>query len=272
MTATLIAWQKKFAALKDYWNDVENSFALPCSYNDLFSGLNYKFYKKYVLNVDTVKKEDHKKLLRKAIAVAKSKRTMFINKVSKNRDPNHKCTYMKNSTMNSKCRNWAKYDKNTRCRYHKKLSYVELLKLGNYQLVNGLSRPYSSTCFFKKSSIQGAGNGVFATRHLYPKDPITVFSFTRIITTAEHETLKGQREYDYVLMLRGDRKRCFVGLADPVIGLGLGSFLNAPPPGKDSNCEIKFTQDNLPYVVAKKHISKSEELLMAYNKGKIVLR
>jgi hypothetical protein len=59
MTATFIAWQKKFAALKEYWNNIENNFALPCSYHDPSSGLNYKFYKQqYVINVEKVKKED----------------------------------------------------------------------------------------------------------------------------------------------------------------------------------------------------------------------
>jgi len=276
MTATFIVWQKKFAALKEYWNNIENKFALPCSYHDPSSGLNYKFYKTYVINLDTVKKEKLKKILKKEIAVAKARRTMRINKVSisKNNNSEHKCTYMKDQTIASKCRNWAKYDNRTRCRYHKKLSYGELEKLGTHQMFkNGRARAYSSTCLIKPSTIQDAGNGVFATRHFYPKDPITIYSFTRIITAAEHDTLKGQIEYDYVLMLRGNRQHCFVGLTDPVIGLGLGSFVNAPPPGKESNCQFKFTNpDNLPYLVALKNIYKSEELFVAYNKGRIVPR
>jgi hypothetical protein len=64
---------------------------------------------------------------------------------------------------------------------------------------DGRARAYLSTCLIKTSTIQGAGNGVFATRHFYPEDPITIHAFTRIITAAEHESLKGKREYDYVL-------------------------------------------------------------------------
>ena len=92
MTATFIAWQKKFAALKEYWNNIENNFALPCSYNDPSSGLNYKFYKQYVINVAKVKKEVLKKDLKKAIAVAKAKRTTRINQVCQKIDNEHKCT------------------------------------------------------------------------------------------------------------------------------------------------------------------------------------
>ena len=105
---------------------------------------------------------------------------------------------------------------------------------------DGRARAYLSTCLIKTSTIQGAGNGVFATRHFYPEDPITIHAFTRIITAAEHESLKGKREYDYVLMLRENRQHCFVGLTDPVIGFGLGSFVNTPPPEKESHC--KFTR------------------------------
>ena len=243
MTARFIAWQKKFTALKEYWNNMENNFALPCSYNDPSSGLNYKFYKQYVINVAKVKKEVLKKDLKKAIAVAKAKRTTRINQVCQKIDNEHKCKYMKNQKLVSKCKNWAKYDKLTRCRYHKKLSYGELEKLGTHQLFkDGRARAYSSTCLIKTSTIQGAGNGVFATRHFYPEDPITIYAFSRIITAAEHESLKGKREYDYVLMLRGNRQHCFLGLTDPVVGLGLGSFVNAPHQGKEFNCKYKFTK------------------------------
>lgn len=273
MTPTFKAWQKKFAALKDYWNNIENNFSISTKYYDPSSGLNYKFYYSYVIKVDVVKNNNQKKKLKKAIAWAKAKRTLRVNKVSKQRDGEYKCTYMKHQTIVSKCGNWAKYDNKTRCRYHKKLSYDELLVKGTHQLVNGRPRSYSSTCYIKTSTIEGAGKGVFATRHFYPKDPITGFSFTRIITAAEHKNLFGQIEYDYVLMLRANRNHCFVGLTDPVVGHGLGSFINAPPSGKEANCEFKFTSpDNLPYIVALKHIYASEELFVAYNKGQIVPR
>ena len=65
-----------------------------------------------------------------------------------------------------------------------------------YQLALSRPRPY-------KVLVMAC---LFATRHFYyPEDPITIHAFTRIITAAEHESLKGKREYDYVLMLRENR-------------------------------------------------------------------
>ena len=260
------AWLKKLTALKEYWRDSVNQFKLPYHYKDLESGLNYKFFNHYVTNIsDNVPILSAKyKLLVQAIKAAKSQRTTHVNKVLKQKS--RQCSYMSNQSSTSRCKIVIKYGR--LCRHHRKLSVEDLRRMGNYFMVNGRQRDYKSTCLYKKSTIHNAGHGVFATRHFYPGDLITIYSFSEIISSESMPTLKGKLEYNYVL------KKCFIGLTTPTIGKGLGSFINAPGSSKfNVNCKYQYDKiSDTPYLVATKHIWKGSELFMAYNKGQLAKR
>jgi hypothetical protein len=263
------AWSKRLTALKEYWKNSSNKFKLPTLYADSLSGLNYKFYNQYVTNIATVKNPLKKIALLKAVKDAKSNRTSLVNRVQKQKK-NHQCTYMRTQSISSRCKiSIKKNNKSRLCQHHGKLTVADILDAGNYNLVSGRQRTYKSTCIYKTSTVPGAGHGVFATRHFYPGDLITIYSYSKIISSKEMPDLKGKLEYDYVLTC-GDLSKCFVGLTVPELGKGLGSFINAPGSSREVNCKFKYDKTlNTPYIVATKHIWKGTELFMSYNKGRL---
>jgi len=268
-------WLTKFKALEEFWRNPENSFKVPRQYSDNTSGLNYKFFSTYVINIDKVKNEKKLILLKKAISAARAKTTISANKLLKNIVEN-KCTYQKTTLLSSKCRKTISKANSSdkRCIHHQKLTVQDLLKKGTYQLVSERQRDYKSTVYIKNSTILNAGRGVFSTKHFCPGELITGYGFSKIITAEETSSLKGTREYAYVLSC-GDRTKCFVGLTEPQIGQGLGSFINSPDHKssnqKKANCKAKYDKNlNIIYIVATEHIWKHSELFMTYNRGKLV--
>ena len=273
ITSNQEQWSKKLSALIDYWNDLNNKFKLPKHFKDADSGLSWRFYNTYVTHFNTVANVFKRKELSKAIANAKSKRTLTVSKVSKSKTG--QCTYMPTTVISSRCHLSATYDNSTRCFRHRRLTFDDIRKKGNYQLITGRQRMYNSTCYIHKSKILDGGKGVYATRHLYPGDPVTLYSYTRIISADQKPMLNGTLEEDYVLMGR-DLQQCFVGITAPKVGEGLGSFVNAPDHDsvdRKPNCVCKFDKmTKIPYMVATKHIYKNAELYMSYNKGRVAKR
>ena len=188
-------WLKKLEALIEYWKNSSNRFNLPFHYKDPQSGLNYKFFNHYVKNIVNLKINSNKQiLLAQAIKNAKTRRTTIVNKINNQQEIHQQCSYMRDKSTDSRCKNIVKTGR--RCRPHKKLSIEDLLTVGNYSLVSGRQRDYKSTCIYKKSNIPDAGYGVFATRHFYPGDLITFFSFSAIISSVHMPSLRGKLEYD----------------------------------------------------------------------------
>ena len=132
---------------------------------------------------------------------------------------------------------------------------------------------YNSTCYIHKSKILEGGKGVYATRHLYPGDPVTLYSYnTRIISAEDQKAnLDGTLEEDYILMGR-DLQQCYVGITAPKIGEGLAPDHNSVD-RKPTNCVCKFDKNTkIQYIVATKHIYKNTELYITYNKGRVAKR
>ena len=273
ITSNQEQWSKKLSALIDYWNDLNNNFKLPKHFKDADSGLSWRFYNTYVTHFNTVANVFKRKELSKAIANAKSKRTLTVSKVSKSKTG--QCTYMPTTVISSRCRLSATCDNSTRCFRHRRLTFDDIRKKGNYQLITGRQRMYNSTCYIHKSKIVEGGKGVYATRHLYPGDPVTLYSYSRIISADQKPYLDGTLEEDYVLMGR-DLQQCYVGITAPKVGEGLGSFVNAPDHNsvdRKPNCVCKFDKTTkIPFLVATKHIYKNTELYMSYNKGRVAKR
>jgi hypothetical protein len=152
-------WSKKLSALIEYWNNLNNKFKLPKHYNDAASGLNWRFFNTYVTNFSKVGDKSKRKEISKAIANAKSKRTVVVQKVSKSKTG--QCTYMLTSAIGSRCHLSATCDNSSRCFRHKKLTFDDICIKGNYQLVSGRQRMYKSTCYLHKSKIR---NTTFVSR------------------------------------------------------------------------------------------------------------
>lgn len=88
--------------------------------------------------------------------------------------------------------------------------------------------------------------------------------------------VRGTLAHDYVILPTRTRKRLtdkpyWVGIMAPEVGMGLGSFVNAPYTGPmyQANCAFKFDATiQCPVIYALRDIWPGEELYMAYGRGK----
>ena len=124
LTCNREQWNKKLSALIDYWNDINNNLKLPKHFKDTDTGLTWRFFNTYVTHFNTVVDVSKKKELSKAIANAKSKRTLTVSKVSKSKTG--QCTYMPTTVLSSRCRLSATYDKSTRCFRLRRLTFDDI--------------------------------------------------------------------------------------------------------------------------------------------------
>ena len=161
-----------------------------------------------------------------------------------------------------------------RCYIHRFLSSNELLHRSIYTFSNkydGLVRLATS----KLPSGLNPGRGVFTNRHFVKNEYITTYAGTKL-TLSQVNSLRNKKEYDYILLptRTGMHKKhaapYILGLMDPVVGEGLGSFVNAPYNGSKfaANCSFKYDPIIKRTVIfAIKDVWPGDELYMAYSRG-----
>lgn len=121
-----------------------------------------------------------------------------------------------------------------------------------------------------------AGNGVFSNRHFEKNEYITWWYAGSKCSLEEVESMRGTLAHDYVILptrtgIRHTDKPYWLGIMTPAVGMGLGSFVNAPYVGPmyQANCAFKFDATiQCPVIYALRDIWPGEELYMAYGRGK----
>ena len=126
-------------------------------------------------------------------------------------------------------------------------------------------------------SFLNAGNGLFANRYFAKNEAITTYAGRRC-TRIEVEAMRNTKEHDYVMLptstgINTIAKPYWLGLMEPEIGKGLGSFVNAPYNNGGSkyaaNCAFRFDSiEDCIVIFALREIWPLEELYMSYARGK----
>jgi SET domain-containing protein len=125
--------------------------------------------------------------------------------------------------------------------------------------------------YVSDSKITGAGRGVFANTKLVEDQMVTRYDGTirqhlstnlrtrQYTIKVEQKKKKGNNTSSYLYLW---------GLTDPMVGRGLGSFINRPKRGQRPNCIFEVDDDRKTvWVKALKNIKKGTELLVSYGHG-----
>lgn len=123
----------------------------------------------------------------------------------------------------------------------------------------------------RKSSIDGAGNGLFADVNFNTKDIITEYT-GEYIDRAKADELRRLRKHTHVRAV--EMGRSYIdGYKDPSLAIGKGgaSFTNHKP-GKEANAKFVTIYDSNTaqyrvYIKAKRPILKGEEIFVDYGKN-----
>ena len=270
-------WYKKYSALEIYWRDLSNPIKLPKKYTDKISGLNYWFFKKYVLHCMDTKDSHKKKLILKAYGEARRIRTKSRNKCLLSQ-ATFQCQFLKSNNCDNRCKNKPLYDGGKKCVHHRKLSASDLITKGAFKESGSLkrSRDFGSTCYIRHTSTLprslNAGRGLFASKHILKDELITIFDFDEVLKDNEVRAVAGSHGYAYILNC-GKKDYNYAGLKNPIPGRGMGSFINSPlhsSPLHKANCKWKLNKTiKKPVIYAINDIFPHEELFMTYNRAKV---
>lgn len=161
-----------------------------------------------------------------------------------------------------------------RCFQHRFLSTTELETISTYK------QPTRYTGYVRLGTSKlpkelNAGNGVFANRHFIKNEGITTYSGVRC-SYDEVTAMEKTKQHDYVILptrtgMHTTSKPYWLGLMEPEIGKGLGSFVNAPYNGAMYAANCSFRYDSIAeciVIYALREILPGEELYMAYARGK----
>ena len=294
-------WLNSLEHMNRYWANARNPFTLPGNWKleNPSSPIYYMWFHRNIKNVHLLS-GTKKELVNEAIQNAKKLRTSYRIKTriknNKSMKSNNKkapstttklCSYVhiKNGEF---CVNQAvemrrlgvvgggPFSSRTlaRCGAHRFLSSNELLHRSIYRESNNYAG-YVRIAPSKLPSELNPGRGVFANRHFVKNEYITTYSGIKL-TLLQVNSLKNTKEYDYIIlptrtgMHKKNAKPYILGLIHPVVGKGLGSFVNAPYKGSNyaANCSFKYDPIIKRTVIfAIKDVWPGEELYMAYSRG-----
>ena len=284
-----VVWLASLQHMILYWANVQNPFALPVKWklHNPTSMLYYTWFHRNVKNVHLLT-GPKKELMMEAIRKAKKVRSTISRKktVTKKKSPPDVvklCTYIHKKggvcctkeARASICGVVGFYGNNVaRCYSHRFLSPNELLNKSIYKDGN-CYEGYVRLAPSKLPVELMAGRGVFSNRHFIKNECITSYAGTKK-SLAQVKALKNTKEYDYLILptRTGINKKnsmpYVLGLMEPVVGKGLGSFVNAPYKGSNyaSNCSFKYDpiiKRTLIYAI--KDVWPGEELYMSYTRG-----
>lgn len=112
------------------------------------------------------------------------------------------------------------------------------------------------------------GRGVFATEDI-KKGTLVTELYGHRVSLSKMDELRAAKDKRVLYSAMGfySPKKTFhvLGISEPEIGRGLGSFVNdARGTSFEANCEFVTATDNKIYVCAMRDISESEELFVDY--------
>ena len=269
------SWESRLEALKVYWSNTSNPFNLPRQWKQKHpeSCLYYLWFNRNVLNVHNLP-ANKRVLLGEEIRKAKSSRTRAHNMkafaccsyIATKLQPSMYCQRTPCKTFSGK--------NASRCWQHQFLTPEKMKSASVYKT----GRSYYGLVRLAASKLPRhlkAGNGVYSNRHFEKNEYITWYA-GRTCTLDEVKAMQGTLAHDYVLLPIRTGKRLtdkpyWVGIMTPEVGMGLGSFVNAPYAGPmyQANCSFKFDASiQYPVIYALRDIWPGEELYMAYGRGK----
>jgi hypothetical protein len=127
----------------------------------------------------------------------------------------------------------------------------------------------------KLPSVLNPGRGVFTNKHFVKNEYITTYEGIKL-NLVQVNALKNKKEYDYIIlptrtgMHKKNATPYILGLMNPVVGKGLGSFVNAPYKGSNYAANCSFKYDSIieqTVIFAIKDVWPGDELYMAYCRG-----
>ena len=284
-------WLNTLQHMIRYWAIVQNPFALPGKWklNNPTSPLYYTWFRRNVTNVHLLS-SPRLELMKEAIRTAKKVRTpttcssrkKTICKKKSPPDVVKLCTYIhkkggvcctKGAHANN-CGVGFSGSNVARCYSHRFLSSNDLLHKSIYKE----SKIYEGYVRLGASKLPAElmpGRGVISNRHFIKNECITTYAGTKK-SLVQVKALKNTKEYDYLILPtrtginKINAKPYVLGLMDPVVGKGLGSFVNAPYNGSKyaSNCSFKYDpiiKHTLIYAI--KDVWPGDELYMSYTRG-----
>ena len=291
-------WLNSLEHMIRYWANIRNPFTLPVKWKleNPTSPIYYMWFYRNITNVHLL--SDIKKgLVNEAIKTAKKQRvSLGINIRNKKKKMKEKisiesklCAYI--HKKNGECcvnqavaRRCAGSEGGgggpfigssfARCYIHRFLYSNELLHRSIYKKRNR-NDGYVKIAPSKLPSELNPGRGVFANRHFVKNEYITTYAGIKK-TLVQVNSLKNTKEYDYIILptRNGMHKKnaapYVLGLMEPVVGKGLGSFVNAPYRGSNyaANCSFKYDPIIKRTVIfAIKDVWPGDELYMAYSRG-----
>ena len=296
-------WLNSLEHMNRYWANVRNPFNLPGNWKleNPSSPIYYMWFHRNIRNVNLLSgiKRD---LVNEAIKNAKKLRTSIRMKTRIKEKKTMKSTTKKYHSVTTKlCSYINKKDGEccvnqavarrcagsegggggtfigssfARCYIHRFLYSNELLHRSIYKKRNR-NDGYVKIAPSKLPSELNPGRGVFANRHFVKNEYITTYAGIKK-TLVQVNSLKNTKEYDYIILptRNGMHKKnaapYVLGLMEPVVGKGLGSFVNAPYRGSNyaANCSFKYDPIIKRTVIfAIKDVWPGDELYMAYSRG-----